>query len=67
MKTLVRILLIAGLVLVAYGHLAWSTSRVNADWKVPLLQFPLIPGYAVLLMGWSGLLAERVCVRIAGG
>ena len=66
MKTLVRILLIAGLVLVVYGHLAWGISRTNPDWKVPLLQFPLIPGYAVLVMGWSGLLAERVCARIAG-
>ncbi|MEK7711249.1 MAG: hypothetical protein AAB341_05070 [Planctomycetota bacterium] len=66
MKTLVRILLIAGLMLVAYGHLAWGTSKLNAASKVPWLQFPLIPGYAVLVMGWSGLLAERVCARIAG-
>jgi len=66
MKTLVRIILFIGLVLVAYGHLAWGTSRINPDWKVSLLQFPLIPGYAVLVMGWSGLLAERVCARIAG-
>ena len=66
MKALVRILLIAGLVLVAYGHFAWGASRLNTDWKVYLLQFPLIPGYALLVMGWCGLLAERVCARIAG-
>ena len=66
MRTLVRIMLIAGLVLVAYGHVAWATSKLNPDWKVPWLQFPLIPGYTVLVMGWSGLLAERVCARIAG-
>jgi hypothetical protein len=66
MKTLVRILFIAGLALVIYGHLAWGISRLNAPYKVPWLQFPLIPGYALLVMGWSGLLAERICACIAG-
>jgi len=67
MKTLVRILLIAGLVFVVFGHIKWiDYAGFPIESKAWLIEFPIIPGYAFLVMGWSGLLAERVCALVAG-
>ena len=67
MKSFVRALLALGVVLVAFGHVKWiDYKHFPLDSKAWLIPFAIIPGYAALVMSWTGLLVERLSERLAG-
>ena len=67
MRTFIRTLFALGLGLLAFGHIKWIDYRhLPLDAKVWLIPFVVIPGYAALVMGWTGWLMDRLFTRLSG-
>ena len=62
-NTLVRLFLFLGILLAAYGHLAWVGSK-NAEANKVFCLIALVPGWSLIVMGWIGVMADRVVGRL---
>jgi hypothetical protein len=63
MKAAATVLLALGIVLVLVGHAQWAVSHRNPVGKLPWLASQIIPGWSLMIMGWTGLVAERFSRR----
>ncbi|MBU0617558.1 MAG: hypothetical protein KKI02_07560 [Planctomycetes bacterium] len=63
MKTAATVMLTLGIILALVGHAQWAVSHRNAVGKLPWLASQIIPGWSLMIMGWTGLVAERFSRR----
>ena len=47
--------LVLGLLLIASGHYAYRRSRQHPTNKLPRVVLRIVPGWSLLIMGWTGL------------
>lgn len=64
MKTWSYVFLAVGVVLLVVGIVMWETDHRNMPYKLSQLLFPFIPAWSLLIMGWTGLVADRALERM---
>ena len=53
------VFLFLGLLLVAWGYGDYSHSRQHPANKLPRTVLRIVPGWSLIIMGWTGLVARR--------
>ena len=65
-KTCSFLFLSVGAVLLVLGIVMWETDHRDVPHKLTHLIFPFIPAWSLLIMAWTGLVAENVLKRFRG-
>ena len=55
--------LAVGVVLLLLGIFMWVSDNRNLPQKISHLVFPFIPAWSLLIMGWTGVVAENALKR----
>lgn len=53
-------MLVVGGMLLAWGHIRWALSDVNAEYKLVWFLRMTIPGWSLVIMGWIGVVGYYI-------
>jgi hypothetical protein len=65
-RKLATAMLVIGLVLLLWGYARYMVSHLSVEWRVVHLLASAIPGWALVIMGWVGLVAHRLRQSVRG-
>jgi hypothetical protein len=63
MKVWSFLFLAVGVALLLLGIFMWESDHRNMPYKLVHLVFPFIPAWSLLIMGWTGVVAENALMR----